>query len=211
MNPTERLVALADMLERTLAEVRGEAGAEVTPAMSGAIIPPHVLPGELIESAWGNAVVDALQIHENPVPSGRIYQTTLVTLAPLVDTVITMGATDFLRGGCTKDSDSLVAPVAGIHLVTIQLGTINGIGNAGITGGVNIMAWVQPAAGGARLVIRDVREIADNWAASTASLIVSLAAGDKVHMTALVEVDAFADPAAGWMMPSSVSLHFISP
>jgi hypothetical protein len=101
----ERLLDRFDLAQQTLAaQQRALTPAAVDLGVEVQAMPPHVVAGELIESAWGNNVVDQLQYH---------------------DTFIAQHPKVFVGGAQTATSQIQIVS-------TSWVGTINGAGNATI-------------------------------------------------------------------------------
>ena len=146
------------------------------------------------DTQWSNVAI---------APAAKIHATGSVSTSSEVDIPCTV--TDFLRSGFTVSSGHLIVPVTGIYHVIGQLGSMNGISNAGVTGEVYIVLGTQSV-----VLARDGRYYNGQWATLTVSILASLTAGDTLKISVKGPANSFVDPANGWAQPCSINAFQVS-
>jgi hypothetical protein len=140
----------------------------------------------------------------NDPPAIRVRATALQALTAAVETQIPMSTTDYVRNGMALVTNSINAPVAGLYQIIGWLGSANGAGNATLTGTITLTLL------GNTYYARNQMTLNAAYASGIVTALVALTANERVGLYATSSVTAYADPAGGFNLGSTLSAALIT-
>ena len=141
------------------------------------------------------------------VPNGRVVAAGALGMTGNWDS-IPCPTVDYMAGGMAAMPSGLRVPAAGTYLVVAALGSVNGPGNAVVTGTVGLLVQRDTVP---RNIILQSLSISGMFPSMTAASMVRLGANEALSIDASAPSGTFCDPTGGTQVPSSLAAAFISP
>lgn len=140
--------------------------------------------------------------------AGLAKQTGTVSVPMSAETMIPMGVVEYSVGGITISGGQVVVPVGGLYLFTGSLGSINGTGNAPMTGMVQTI--LNPSAGGA---LKNSAKVESWFPNMTVSQMAVLPAGGTCSLAVYngMTTAGFSDPTGGAGQASKIGVQLVGP